>query len=51
MLSISLTGNFLDPFISTGTHFISFYLEKHGLRSKPEAKAKPETKKGRVIKA
>jgi hypothetical protein len=36
MLSIFLTGNFSDPFISTGTHFISFYLEKHGLWSKPE---------------
>lgn len=51
MLSISLTGNFSDPFISTGTHFISFYLAKHGLRRKSEAKAKSETEKGRVIKA
>jgi hypothetical protein len=31
MLSIFLTGNFSDPFISTGMHLISFYLEKHGV--------------------
>jgi hypothetical protein len=36
MLSIFLTVNFSDPFISSGKHFTSFYGEKHGLRSKPE---------------
>ncbi|AKB80594.1 hypothetical protein MSBR3_0016 [Methanosarcina barkeri 3] len=36
MLSIFLTVNFSDPFISTGKHFTSFYREKHGLRNKPE---------------
>jgi hypothetical protein len=42
MLSIFLTGNFSDPFISTGMHFINFCLEKHCLRNKSETEAKPE---------
>lgn len=40
MLSIFLTGNFSDPFISTGTYFISFCLEKvrvQGVDEKIEA--------------
>lgn len=51
MLFISLTRNFSDPFISTGTHFTNFYLKKYGLRRKPEAEARSEAEKGKVIKA
>jgi len=30
MLLISLTGNFSDPYISTGTNFLLFYLQISG---------------------
>jgi len=51
MLFISLTRNFSDPFISTGTHFISFYIKMYGLRSNPEAETLSEAEKEKVIKA
>jgi len=34
MLSTFLTGNFSDPFISTGTHFINFCPGKYGPKEK-----------------
>jgi len=39
MLSIFLTGYFLDPLISTGIYFTSFFLERHGFKENKKVEA------------